>query len=158
MKPVEPRRDETNKPADRRAGDPWLAPIDSTRVAFFDVEMTGLAPVCDRICEIAIVRVENGVRVDQFSTLVHADVPVRPDAFAVHGISAEALTSAPRFDTIAPRLLALFADAVPVGHGTDLDVDFLTRAFRAANCGPPDLSRRLDTLVLARRALPAPSY
>jgi DNA polymerase III epsilon subunit family exonuclease len=158
MNSREPRRDETNVPADRRIDDPWRAGIDSTRLAFFDVEMTGLDPASDRICEIAIVRVERGVRVDTFASLVHPDVPVRPDAFAVHGITADALTSAPSFDTIAPRIVALFRGAVPVGHGTDLDVDFLNRAFRAANVAAPDLSRRLDTLVLARRALPSASH
>jgi DNA polymerase-3 subunit epsilon len=158
MKRGEPRRDEPNIPAESRAVDPWFAPIDSTHLAFFDVEMTGLDPASDRICEIAIVRVERGVRVDHFSTLVHPDVPVSPNAFAVHGIAAEALTSAPSFDTIAPRVLTLFADAVPVGHGTDLDVAFLNRAFRDAGSTPPDLERRLDTLVLARRAIPSASH
>ena len=148
----------TTDAAELRYSDAWSAPIDRAPLAFFDVEMTGLDPVTDRIVEIAIIRVEAGQRVEAFDSLVRPDAPMRPEAFAVHGIDADTLTSAPEFDIIAPKVRALFDGAVAVGHGTELDVLFLDRAFRAAHLEPPDLGDRIDTLTRARRAIAAKSH
>lgn len=125
-------------------------------LAFFDFEMSGLDPVQDRIVEVAIIRVEDGRIVDQLDTLVHPGKIVRVDG--IHRIDPLALESAPRFESIAPTVRALFAGAVPVGHGTDLDASFLDRALEPSGDRPSPLALRLDTLTLARRCIHAPSY
>ena len=46
------------------------------RLAFIDVESTGAHPVRDRITEIAILRVEDGVLVDRWESLVAPGIPI----------------------------------------------------------------------------------
>ena len=78
-------------------------------------------------------------------------------AAAVHGIDAAALSGAPTFAEVAPRLAAMLDGAVPVMHGVELDVCFLDRAFAAAG-SPRRVGPALDTLRLARRALHSRQY
>lgn len=135
-------------------GRSWDVSIDRAALAYFDFEMTGLDPARDRIVEVAIVRVEEGAIVDVLDSLVSPGIEMTAAAQAVHQINPDALTSAPSFDTLAPRIRAILADAVPIGHGTDLDAQFVARAIGE----PTALRHRLDTLTLARRAVSAPSY
>ena len=53
------------------------------RLAFIDVETTGANPVVDRITEIAILRVENGVLVERWSSLVNPGMAIPPSAMTL---------------------------------------------------------------------------
>lgn len=141
-----------------RAAPGWDAPVGEAPLAFFDFEMTGLDPERDRIVEVGIVRVESGQIVDDLDSLIDPGVPVQPEAAAIHHIDPLAIRVAPRFERIAPRLRALFAGAIPVGHGTELDAFFLARALERVDSEPSPIAHRLDTLTLARRSLHAPCY
>ena len=119
--------------------------------------MTGLDPERDALLEVAVARVEGGVVVERYATLLRTDVPSVPGAMALHGIDAAAVADAPEFADVAPRLAALIDGAVPVMHGVDLDVRFLDRAFAAAGLDR-QVGPTLDTVRLARRALHARHY
>ena len=56
-----------------------------------DVETTGLDYTKERIIEFAAVKLENGVIVDKFETLINPHQHIRKSSQAVHGISEEML-------------------------------------------------------------------
>ena len=136
---------------------PWTVPFAECVFALVDCEMTGLDPDLDALLEVAVARVVGGVVVERFATLLQTDVPIAAAAGALHGIDGAALVGAPMFADVAVRLEAMLAGAVPVMHGTDLDVRFLDRAFAAAG-STRRVGPALDTLRLARRALHSRRY
>ncbi|MFH1086494.1 MAG: exonuclease domain-containing protein [Chloroflexota bacterium] len=127
-------------------------------LAFVDVETTGLSPrYGDRVCEIAVLRVEGDEPADALQQLINPLRPISPGAQAVNGISAEMLRDAPIFHDVADRLLALCEGAVLVAHNAPFDLSFLTAEFAYAGLRAPDWIT-LDTLSLARGLLDVPSY
>ena len=59
-------------------------------IAFVDLETTGCDAAVDRICEVAVHRIEPGGNAIRWSSLVQPRVPVGPSA-RIHGISDEDL-------------------------------------------------------------------
>jgi DNA polymerase III subunit epsilon len=137
-------------------GSPWDDPVATAPLAFVDLEMTGLDAARDHVVEICIERWVGETRTGSLTTLV-----LPPDrvggAAEVHGLDAAALAEAPRFETVADRVVELLSGAVLVAHGARWDVSFLEaelgRAGRAVT-----FPHYLDTLVLARRAFAFRSY
>jgi len=63
----------------------------------FDTETSGLWPQGnDQIIEIGAVKLNENDIVDEFSSLIDADVTISPYAQAVHGISAQMLCGQPQ--------------------------------------------------------------
>ena len=90
-----------------------------------DLETTGGNPVQDRITEIAAVRVEGGVEVARWSTLVNPETPISGFIQNLTGISNDMVAKAPRFEDVAPDLMALLKGAVLVAHNVRFDHGFL---------------------------------
>jgi DNA polymerase III subunit epsilon len=133
-------------------------PLDGLPLAFLDVETTGLSPeMGDRVCEVAILRCEGGEIVDALQQLVNPQRPMGAGAYAVHGISDEALADAPYFPQVAPDVLALLDGAVWVGHNVLFDLGFLASELARQGAGlPPYIA--LDTMHLARACFRLRSY
>jgi len=110
-----------------------------------DLETTGGNPVHDRITEIAAVRVEQGIEVARWSTLVNPGVHVSPFIERLTGISNAMVASAPRFAEIAPELLALLDGAVLVAHNVRFDHGFLLNELSRI-----DVALRVKTLCTVR--------
>ena len=131
-------------------GAPWDSPFAEASFAFVDLEMTGLDLANDRVIEICVERVKNGVREALFSTLLNPDMPVGQQK--IHGIDDAMVADAPRFPAIAAQVEQILTGAVFVAHGAKYDADFLNMELERAG-----LSFRVvhwvDTLKLARRAL-----
>ncbi len=90
-----------------------------------DLETTGGSAVHDRITEIAAVRVENGVEVARWSTLVNPGVSIPPFIQSLTGITDAMVEDAPTFAQVAPRLLELLDGAVFVAHNVRFDHGFV---------------------------------
>ena len=70
--------------------------LTNTTFAILDVETTGLSPAYGhRICELACLRVRDGVELDRFESLVDPGRPISPGAFRVNRITPEMLHGAP---------------------------------------------------------------
>lgn len=143
-------RDAASEPDPPREG-AWDFPLHRTPLVFFDLELTGDDPSRDEIVEVAAERVVDGHVVDRLTSLVRASFASCSAAQAVHGIDPSLLESAPGFESVAPRLCALFRDGVPVAHGTALDLAALGRSMSALGLDAPRFA--IDTTMLARRAL-----
>jgi DNA polymerase-3 subunit epsilon len=137
-------------------GPPWDLAVPDVPLAFVDLEMTGLDFARDRVVELCVERVQGGARKAFVCSLVDPGERVGGAAH-VHGIDAEALAGAPRFEAIAPQVLTALDGAILVAHAAVWDVRFLTAEFARAGI-EFRLDHWLDTLVLARRAFKYDSH
>jgi DNA polymerase III subunit epsilon len=128
----------------------FAATIRAAPVAVLDLEMTGLSPAGDRVCEIAVVRGTNGRIEREFQTLVHSGVPMSRSAVQCTGITDAMLIGAPVFAEIAGDVVTALRECVLVAHNVDFDLGFLHREFDGTPVVmPPPVT--LDTLLMARR-------
>jgi DNA polymerase III epsilon subunit family exonuclease len=133
----------------------YRARLRDAPVAVIDLELTGLSPQGDRICEIAVVAGRGGVVEREFQTLVHAGVPMSEGARRCHGITETMLVGAPVFGEIAGDVVSVLRNSVVVAHNVDFDLGFLHRAFDGTpTVLPPPVT--LDTLLVARRLFAFP--
>lgn len=124
----------------------------SKRFLFIDTETSGLSPASEGVCEIAWIETDEDLNViDQYSSLIDPEVPIKPGAQSVHGISDEMVEDAP---TLEELVTVVFEDnpflrdnLVFVAHNAPFDWGFLKDVFNPET----DL---MDTLVLARRLYP----
>ncbi len=124
--------------------------IGSAPVAVVDLEMTGLDPQHDRVCEIAVVRAEGGRIVASYQTLVRPPVPMSKGAIKVTGLTNEQLESAPVFADVADQVRAVLDGAVMVAHNAPFDLAYLHREYEAMGSSlPPPVT--VDTLEMSRR-------
>jgi DNA polymerase III epsilon subunit family exonuclease len=128
----------------------FASPVRTAPIAVIDLEMTGLSPRGDRVCEIAVVQ-GRGDRVErEFQTLVRPGVPMSPGALRCTGITDAVLIGAPVFAEIAGDVVSALRSSVVVAHNVDFDLGFLHREFDGTPVVlPPPVT--LDTLLIARR-------
>jgi DNA polymerase-3 subunit epsilon len=127
-----------------------ITPLDELTFTFVDVETTGLDPgTGDRVCEIALLRIQGNRELARFDSLVYPHRPMHPGALAVHGITDTMLAGAPTFATLLPQIHALLQDAVLVAHNARFDVGFLRHEWQLAGHTFPFLAVA-DTLALAQ--------
>jgi DNA polymerase-3 subunit epsilon len=98
-------------------------------LVFVDLETTGASPAYHRIIEIGLVRVENGVEVEQWSALVNPEVPIPANIQSFTGISNDMVHGAPPFAEIADDVFEKLRGAVFVAHNARFDHGFLHREF-----------------------------
>ena len=126
-------------------------PIEDVPLAVVDVETTGLDPQAgDRVCEIAVLRVDPGEAPRLWVSLVNPERPIGAGAQAVNGIADEDVAAAPLFGTLIAEINAGLDGAVLVAHNVPFDVGFLRAEYRRAGRRFPTVPT-LDTLELARR-------
>ena len=103
---------------------------DLSRLAYVDLETTGARPTRDRVTEIGIVLVNEGVICDEWSSLVNPGTGIPPQIQQLTGISNEMVRDAPDFPELAEKLLALLDDRVFIAHNVRFDYGFLRNEFR----------------------------
>ncbi|MGH7912512.1 MAG: exonuclease domain-containing protein, partial [Candidatus Dormibacteraceae bacterium] len=119
-----------------------------------DLETTGLDPSRDRVIEVGAVTFTGELVTDRLSALADPGRTL-PDAVRrLTGIDPRSLHGQPPSAVVLERLTRFMSGSRPVGHGSRLEVGFLSAA------GHDELGEdMLDTLDLARILLPrAPSH
>src|SRR5687767_11785927 len=116
------------------------------RLAFLDLETTGLCPNSDRISEIGIISI-TGDRADEWTTFInpHSRMRSRRDV-------AERLDDAPRFKDLAVELAQRLDGRVLIAHNARFDYGFLKAEFRRV--GIEFDSRVLCSVMLSRKLYP----
>ena len=129
------------------------------REIVLDTETTGLSPEDGhRIVEIGCVELINHVASDrpegrrQF--YINPERPMPEEAFAVHGLSDEFLSTKPVFAEIADDFLAFIDDAPLVIHNAEFDMKFLNAELGRLGLAALPRSRAVDTLAIARKRFP----
>lgn len=125
--------------------------------AVVDLETTGHSPTKgDRIIQIAIVFVKNGLIVKKYSSFVNPqrDIPI----FIQHltSISDNEVLSAPTFEEIAREVAEMLQGTVFVAHNTDFDLSFLQSEFRRCQV-PKWIGKQIDTVELSKILFPSSS-
>jgi DNA polymerase III subunit epsilon len=123
-----------------------------THLAVVDLETTGTAATADRITEIGIVLIEQGVIVEEWSSLVNPEVAIPPEIQALTGITDEMVCDAPTFEELSEAVLARIGDRLFVAHNARFDYAFIKNAFR--RIGVSYTADVLCTVRLSRKLYP----
>lgn len=73
-------------------------------LAVLDLETTGLKPDQDRIVEIAMVKINPDGKTTQYVRKINPQIPIPPEATAVHGIRDEEVKNEPAFKAVAQEV------------------------------------------------------
>lgn len=101
-------------------------------IAFFDLETTGTDVVADRIVQIHITKVNpvNWEIIDQRAALINPEIPISPEATAVHGITNETVKDKPKFGQLAKGILEFMMGCDVGGFNIiNFDVPILNESF-----------------------------
>jgi DNA polymerase III subunit epsilon len=104
------------------------------------------------ICQIGVVRFQNGQIADTWSTLVNPEDDFHGVNVSIHGINQRAVAGAPRFPDVMHRVSELLAGCVVVCH-TPFDRLSLSRAYQKYGHREIECTW-LDSARVARRAWP----
>ena len=132
--------------------------LSGTRAICLDIETTGFNKNNDYIIELGLIEFVDGIEVSR-NTRLFGGGSSPPGALACHGISDAARTGKDPIEKKASALSTYLSDAIIVGHNVaKFDVPFIatklkTEGFNISG-GRVDV---IDTLLLARRHLAAPS-
>jgi DNA polymerase-3 subunit epsilon len=99
-------------------------------LAFIDLETTGVNITSDRIVEIAIVKIKpDGARLVK-RKLINPEMPIPPQATAVHGISNEMVKDAPTFRQVANEVVQFLEGCDLSGYNSNrFDIPMLAESF-----------------------------
>ncbi len=129
-------------------------PLTDLSYAVVDVETTGGGVhKGHRITEIAIVTVEGGQVVDDWTTLVNPGRSIQPVVTAITGITREMVDAAPFFEHVAPEVSSRLDGRVFVAHNVGFDRGFVRNELVEAEGEVPSFTS-LCTVQLARLLLP----
>lgn len=124
------------------------------RFAVVDVETSGLSTRRHRVLQVAVVTVEDGVIVDEWSSLIGSRWPLqRVGPRRIHGISRADLRGAPRQREVFAEFGRRLDGAVFTAHNVDFDWAFIERAARRSGTSFQPVAA-LCTLRLSRKLDP----
>lgn len=129
-----------------------VKPLFDAPLAIVDVETTGAHPAWDRITEIAVVEVQDGEVVSEWSTLVNPGTSIPPAIQALTGITNGMVADAPAFEDLAQDIFERLEGRVFVAHNARFDYGFLRHEFERV--GLRFQARTLCTVKLSRRLYP----
>jgi DNA polymerase-3 subunit epsilon len=129
-----------------------MTPLLDAPLAIVDLETTGAHPAWNRVTEIAVVEVQGGDVVSEWSTLVNPGTSIPPAIQALTGITNEMVADAPAFEDLAAELYERLEGRVFVAHNARFDYGFLRHEFERA--GLRFQARTLCTVKLSRRLYP----
>ena len=129
------------------------------REIVLDTETTGLDPLRgDRLVEIGCVEIFNRMPTGQtFHRHINPQRDMPAEAFAVHGLSTEFLTTKPLFAEVADEFLEFIGEAPLVIHNASFDIGFINAELERIQRPVIARERLVDTLLLARRKHPGVS-
>ena len=99
-------------------------------IVFFDLETTGVNITTDRVVEISVVKVfPNGEEMRK-TYRINPEMPIPPQATAVHKITDADVANCPTFKQMAKELVKIFSDADIAGYNSNkFDVPLLAEEF-----------------------------
>jgi DNA polymerase-3 subunit epsilon len=126
------------------------------REVVLDTETTGLNPADGhRIVEIGVVEIANLIPTGRsFHVYLDPERDMPDEAFRVHGLSSEFLSTQKKFAEIAEEFRAFIDGARLIIHNAEFDVRFLNAELARLEAPPIDWANVLDTLALARQRHP----
>ena len=100
--------------------------IEEASFLIVDLETTGLNPENSEIIEIAALRVEDGIVVDKFHTLVKPSIGfIPPFITKLTGITNALVVDKPTIEQVFPHFLKFSENSIIVAHNAQFDMSFL---------------------------------
>src|SRR5947209_17126814 len=129
------------------------------REIVLDTETTGLDPLRgDRLVEIGCVEIFNRMPTGQtYHCYINPERDMPVEAFNVHGLSAEFLSTKPLFTEVVEEFLEFIGDAPLVIHNASFDISFINAELDRIKRPAISRDRLVDTLPLGRRKHPGVS-
>lgn len=128
-------------------------PISKATFVVVDVETTGMSPVDDRITEIAMMKIQDGALIDEFSTLVNPLRTIPAYITSMTGIDNVMVHDAPTAREVVPYITEFLEDAVFVAHNSAFDWGFVSHTSLRER-GVRLFNPQLCTVKLSRHILP----
>ena len=118
------------------------------REIVLDTETTGLDPLRgDRLVEIGCIEIYNRMPTGQtFHRYINPERDMPAEAFAVHGLSSEFLSSKPLFTEVVEEFLEFIGDAPLVIHNASFDISFINAELDRIKRQPISRDRLVDRL------------
>ncbi|MBC7623930.1 MAG: ethanolamine utilization protein [Aeromicrobium sp.] len=111
-----------------------------------------MTATADRITEIGIINVVDGVVVEEWSTLVDPECSIPAEIQALTGITNAMVRDAPTFSDVAGEVRRRLGEAIFVAHNARFDYGFIKNEFR--RLGESFTADVLCTVRLSRRLYP----
>lgn len=122
------------------------------KITIVDIETTGGSPRYDRVVEIGMVQIENGIEVRRYQQLINPKRNIPENVVLIHGINQEMVVDAPSFAQVADQIDAFLTDSIFVAHAVQFDYGFIKAEMERA--GFSFHMKRLCTARLGRKLLP----
>lgn len=126
--------------------------MDSEIYTIIDVETTGKGINGNRITEICIVRMQDGVETSRFVSLVNPEQYIPPFITNLTGIDDIMVKDAPLFEDIAQEVLDITEDAIFVAHNVNFDFNVIRSEFKRLRIN--FTRKKLCTVRLSRKLIP----
>ena len=94
-----------------------------------DLETTGLNPENDRIIQIALIKVADGIIVDKFTSLVNPQMHISSKASEINGIYDEDVKNNKTIQEIFPDIMNFIEKYPLVAHNAKFDISFLKNEY-----------------------------
>jgi DNA polymerase-3 subunit epsilon/ATP-dependent DNA helicase DinG len=118
-----------------------------------DLETTGFDPRLDAIIEVGLVRMRDGVILEELGLLVNPGRSIPAAVMQLTGIRTEDVVGKPTIEKVLPDLRVFIGDRPIIGHNVSFDVGFLQQQ------GLGQSNLHVDTYELAAFLLPrTPRY
>lgn len=126
------------------------------REVVLDTETTGLDPNSGhRIVEIGCIELVNHIATgNHFQRYINPERDMPLEAFQIHGLSDEFLSTKPVFKDVADDFIAFIGDSPLVIHNAEFDLRFLNAEFKRLGLPFIPTHRAVDTVGLARKKYP----
>lgn len=103
-------------------------------IVFFDLETTGVNIATDRIVEISIIKVFPNGEEKHKTYRINPEMPIPPQATAVHKITDADVANCPTFKQVAKEMVEIFKDSDIAGYNSNkFDVPLLAEEFIRAD-------------------------
>lgn len=127
--------------------------VDKATFVVVDVETTGMSPISDRMTEIAMMKIRNGVLIDEYSSLINPLQTISHFITDLTGIDNLMVRDAPTARELVPDIARFLKNSVFVAHNAAFDWGFVYHSAireRGIELSNP----KLCTVKLSRRILP----
>ncbi|MGM0422411.1 MAG: DNA polymerase III subunit epsilon [Pseudomonadota bacterium] len=126
------------------------------REIVLDTETTGFDPQDGhRIVEIGCLELFNQIPTGEtYHQYINPQRDMPTEAFDVHGLGTEFLSTQPVFTEIVGDFIDFIGDARLIIHNAEFDMRFINAELELAGFKPLPMSQALDTLAVARQRFP----
>lgn len=102
-------------------------------VVAFDLEMTGLSPVFDKIIEIAAIKIDSSGNASYFHKLINPLITIPEHSIEYHGITNDMVRDCPSIKAPLKDFINFYENLPIIAHNAQFDLGFLVKGHHDYN-------------------------